>query len=235
MGSALEVLRNIGGGGGGAIAAQSTGPVSGQRLDEEDRRRRRAAFAVLTRSPCVPVCSALVVIRHSDIAMPFAKVDAEPVYLTQMKALLGRHPNASIIWAHTGLGRVVHPAQVSAAAAERSPRHVDILEAMLADPALAHVNFDISWDEVAKYAIATPEATARVAALLNKYPDRFLFGTDTVAPGGPIPYFAVFDMWTPVFRLLTPAASLKIRKGNYQRLFDEGRLKGRAWENKHAS
>ena len=177
----------------------------------------------------------LVVILHSDIDMPFAKVDAEPVYLTQMKALLKRHPNASIIWAHTGLGRVVHPAQVSATAAERSPRHVEILEALLADPALAHVNFDISRDEVAKYAVATPEATARVAALLNKHPDRFLFGTDTVAPAGPAPYFAVFDMWTPVFRLLTPDASLNVRKGNYQRIFDEGRRRVRAWEKLHAT
>ena len=44
------------------------------------------------------------------------------------------------------------------------------------------MNFDISWDEVAKYAVASPAAIARVAAMLNNYPDRFLFGTDTVAP-----------------------------------------------------
>ena len=66
--------------------------------------------------------------------------------------------------------------------------------------------------------------------MLNKYPDRFLFGTDTVAPAGPAPYFAVFDMWAPVWRLLTPDASLKVRKGNYERIFDEGRRKVRAWE-----
>jgi hypothetical protein len=177
----------------------------------------------------------LVVILHSDIDVPFAKTDAEPVYLAQMKALLGRHARASIIWAHTGLGRVVHPAQVSATASERSPRHVEILEAMLIDPALAHVHFDISWDEVAKYAVATPEIAARVAALINKYPDRFLFGTDTVAPSGPAPYYAVFDLWAPVFRSLTPEASLKLRKGNYQRIFDEGRRKVRAWEKAHAT
>src|SRR5262245_31452066 len=33
----------------------------------------------------------LVVILHNDIDMPFAKTNAEPVYLTQMKALLKRH------------------------------------------------------------------------------------------------------------------------------------------------
>jgi hypothetical protein len=177
----------------------------------------------------------LVVILHSDIDMPFAKVDAEPVYLTQMKALLKRHPRTSIIWAHTGLGRVVRPAQVSAGQAERPPNHVEIITAMLEDPALAHVYFDISWDEVAKYAVATPDTVARVAALFNKYPTRFLFGTDTVAPSGPAPYYAVFDMWAPVFRQLTPETSFEIRKGNYQRIFDEGRRKVRAWEKSHAT
>jgi hypothetical protein len=177
----------------------------------------------------------LVVILHNDVDMPFAKTDVEPVYLTQMKALLKRHRNASIIWAHMGLGRVVHPVQVSAEAAERHPGQVGIVESMVSDPALAHVTFDISWDEVAKYAVATPETVARVAGVLNKYPDRFLFGTDTVAPSGPAPYYAVFDMWAPVFKRLTPDASLKVRKGNYQRIFDEGRRKVRAWEMTHAS
>jgi hypothetical protein len=174
--------------------------------------------------------SGLVVILHNDIDMPFAKTDAEPVYLTQMKALLTRHPKTTIIWAHTGLGRIVHPVRVSVEAAERSPNHVEIVEAMLADPALRHVSFDISWDEVAKYAVASPEVVARVAAMFNKYPDRFLFGTDTVAPSGPEPYYAVFEMWAPIWRQLTPDASLKVRKGNYERIFDEGRRRVRAWE-----
>ena len=102
---------------------------------------------------------------------------------------------------------------------------------MLTDPALAHVDFDISWDEVAKYAVASPESITRVVAECSTgIPDRFLFGTDTVAPVGPAPYFAVFDMWAPVWRLLTPEASLKVRKGNYERIFDEGRRRVRAWE-----
>ena len=115
-------------------------------------------------------------------------------------------------------------------AAERSPRHVEILEAMLADPALAHVSFDISWDEVAKYAVSSPEVIARVSALLNRYPDRFLFGTDTVAPAGPEPYFAVYEQWAPIWKTLTPEASAKIRTGNYERLFDAARQRVRAWE-----
>ena len=83
---------------------------------------------------------------------------------------------------------------------------------------------------MAKYAVASPESIERVATMLNKHPDRFLFGTDTVAPAGPQPYFAVFDMWAPIWRLLTPEASFKVRKGNYERIFNEGRRRVRGWE-----
>ena len=50
------------------------------------------------------------------------------------------------------------------------------------------------------------------------------------APSGPEPYYAVFDLWAPVWRGLTPDASRKVRLGNYQRIFDEGRRRVRAWE-----
>jgi predicted TIM-barrel fold metal-dependent hydrolase len=172
----------------------------------------------------------LVVLIHNDIDVPFAKTDAQPVYLEQMKALLRRHPKTTVIWAHIGLGRIVHPVRVSAEAAERSPGQLQTVESMLSDPAFGHVSFDISWDEVAKYAVETPQSIARVAAVLNTHPDRFLFGTDTVAPAGPEPYYAVYDMWAPVWKQLTPEASLKVRRGNYERIFNEGRRRVRAWE-----
>jgi hypothetical protein len=176
----------------------------------------------------------LAVILHNDIDMPFAKADTEPVYLKQMKDLLRRHPKTTIIWAHTGLGRIVHPSIQSGSGStpveERSPRHVEILAGMIEDPTLRHVYFDISWDEVAKYAVSSPETIRNVAALFNRYPDRFLFGTDNVAPADQATQLRVFHLWDPVFAQLTPAASLAIRKGNYERLFDAARVRVRAWE-----
>ena len=47
-------------------------------------------------------------------------------------------------------------------------------------------------------------------------------------------YFAVFDMWKPVFDQLTPEAKDKILKKNYERIFDQGRKNVRAWEKAHA-
>jgi hypothetical protein len=67
-----------------------------------------------------------------------------------------------------------------------------LLEDILADPELTPVNFDISWDEVAKYIVATPEASRSTAALIDKYPDRFLVGTDNVALTDPKAVFVVF-------------------------------------------
>jgi predicted TIM-barrel fold metal-dependent hydrolase len=174
----------------------------------------------------------LAVIIHSDMDMPFAKAGTEPVYLKQMKALLRRHADTTIIWAHIGLGRVVHPVegQATADSAERSPAYQEIVEGLVNDPTLNHVYYDISWDEVAKYAIANAEIEKRVAAMLNSHPDRFLFGTDNVAPADQATQLRVFHLWDPIWAQLTPEASLKVRKGNYERIFDAARTKVRAWE-----
>jgi predicted TIM-barrel fold metal-dependent hydrolase len=170
----------------------------------------------------------LLVILHNDMDMPMAKDKAEPVYLDQMKNLLRRHPGTTIIWAHIGLGRIVHP--VGYGSSDKSSSHVEATEEILKDPTLAHVYFDISWDEVAKYIVATDKAIQRSANLFNSYPDRFLFGTDVVAPPDQKFYMTVYEMYAPLWKALTPETSEKIRKGNYARLFDEARKKVRAWE-----
>jgi predicted TIM-barrel fold metal-dependent hydrolase len=165
----------------------------------------------------------LVVIIHNDMDVPFAKEDSPPAYLAQMKALLKRHPNTTIIWAHTGMGRVVRPINNHAAA----------LAEILSDPAFSNVYFDISWDQVAKYIVATPEATTIAANLVNRYPDRFLFGTDEVAPNDQQSYLKVYNEYGPLWKLLSNDASEKVRKGNYERLFFAARPRVRAWEHAH--
>ena len=164
--------------------------------------------------------SGLLVILHNDMDTPFPKEGKPPAYLEQMKNLIKRHPKTTIIWAHTGMGRIVRPVD----------HHAAVLEAMLKDPAFGHLYFDISWTEVAKYITATPEATKITADLLNRYPDRFLFGTDEVAPTSQESYLKIYSLYDPLWKLLTPETSAKVRKGNYERLFDEARRNVRAWE-----
>lgn len=172
----------------------------------------------------------LLVILHNDVDMPMAKDKAEPVYLNQMIDLLRRHPATTIIWAHAGLGRIVHPVGYGAGQGDRTSTQIDVMEEILGDPTLSHVYFDISWDEVAKYIVSSPKTIANSAALLNKYPDRFLFGTDVVAPSDAKSYMGVYHLYAPLWNALSAEASHKIRLGNYERLFDEARAKVRAWE-----
>jgi len=171
--------------------------------------------------------SGLLVILHNDIDIPFAqailKEGTEPAYLSQLKALFKRHPNTTIIWAHTGLGRVVAP----------SKNHLAIVEAILRDSAFRHVCVDISWDETAKYIVATPETTKQWADLIQRYPDRFLFGSDTAAPADQSKYFHTFNMYAPLWNSLDSETSRKVRLTNYERLFDQARRKVRTWESAH--
>jgi len=66
--------------------------------------------------------------------------------------------------------------------------------------------------------------------LINRHPDRFLFGTDEVAPANQNDYLKVYRMYEPLFARLRPAVSEQVRKGNYERIFDEARRRVRAWE-----
>jgi predicted TIM-barrel fold metal-dependent hydrolase len=162
----------------------------------------------------------LVVILHNDADMPFPKPDQDPYQIIQLRDLFKRHPKTTIIWAHVGLGRVVRPVK----------DQIGLVERALSNPELSHLYMDISWDETAKYITATPETLQATADLVNRHPDRFLFGTDEVAPREQAKYLKVYDLYAPLLAKLTPEASEKVRKGNYERLFDEARRKVRAWE-----
>jgi hypothetical protein len=69
-----------------------------------------------------------------------------------------------------------------------------------------------------------------MADMINHYPDRFLFGTDVVAPASVDAMRAVYDAYAPLWALLTPEAKQKITRGNYERLFDKAQQQVRAWE-----
>jgi hypothetical protein len=165
----------------------------------------------------------LIAIFHNDIDMPFPKPGQEPWIVPQFRDLLLRHPNAKVIWAHAGVGRIVHPVK----------DQLGMMERGLAAPQLANFFIDISWSEMAKYVVATPDTTAAMADLINRYPDRFLFGTDEVGPTEQGKYLTTYDIYQPLFARLTPDAKQKLLKGNYERLFDEARRKVRAWEKAH--
>jgi len=161
-----------------------------------------------------------VVLLHNDIDMPFPRPNQDPYPVVQLAQVLKRHPKATVIWAHCGLGRIVRPVK----------DQIGMIDRALSNPELPNLHVDISWDEVAKYLVATPETVRAAAELIGRHPDRFLFGTDEVAPKDQTSYLKVYDMYAPLFAQLPPDVREKLRKGNYERLFDEARRRVRAWE-----
>jgi hypothetical protein len=164
----------------------------------------------------------LVALIHNDIDNPFPK-PGKPNYLDGMKDLVKRHPKTTIIWAHIGVGRIVAPLKDM----------LTVMESMLSDPAFANLYFDISWDEVAKYIVSSATSVNNSAYIINKYPDRILFGTDNVAPTSQEKHLEIYHIYDPLWQLLTPDAREKILKKNYETLFDKARMDVRAWEKAH--
>ncbi|MDN3204569.1 amidohydrolase family protein [Algoriphagus sediminis] len=174
----------------------------------------------------------LLVILHSDIDIPFQKPDQDPVFMIQMKDLISRNPNTTIIWAHTGLGRVVHPNVSRISQVNRVPSafHLEMIRRAIESEDFPNLYFDISWDEVAKYVVRSEESLKETAMLLNEFPDRFLFGTDEVAPSVQEGYLKVYNMYAPLWEMLTPETKHLVTQGNYERLFDQANAKVREWE-----
>ena len=162
------------------------------------------------------------VIFHCDVNMPFPKPGQDPYLVVQLRDLVLRHPHTTIIWAHAGVGRIVHPVT----------DHLGMLERALSQTAEQNLLFDLSWDETAKY-VTTREHVDDVAALINRHPDRFLFGTDEVAPTKQADYLKVYRLYQPLLKRLTPTARSAFLKDNYERVFDRARHNVRAWEAAH--
>jgi hypothetical protein len=164
----------------------------------------------------------LVVLMHNDIntVRPAA---GRAAHFDDLKTLLRAHRNTSIIWAHTGLGRFVKPAA----------DHIALLRELLGSEEFSHVNFDISWDEVARW-IVTDDATLDAwVKMLRQYPERFLFGSDAVSPRSQADYLKAFDVYQKLWERLDAQTAQMVKARNFERIFDAARGKVRAWESAH--
>jgi predicted TIM-barrel fold metal-dependent hydrolase len=165
----------------------------------------------------------LLTLIHCDVGTPFPKATTPNVYLNQIKTLFRRHPGTTVIWAHMGLGRVIQPLA----------DHPGELAKILDDPEMSHVNFDISWDETAKYIVANEASLSAYAALMNKHADRFLFGSDSLSPATEDKYLKCYNDYQPLWKALSEETRKKVLKGNYERLFDAAKVRVRQWEAGH--
>ncbi|GAB6037967.1 amidohydrolase family protein [Fundidesulfovibrio butyratiphilus] len=123
----------------------------------------------------------------------------DPIYLAEMEDALRRFPDVTFIWAHVGISRRVDVPTLP----EVTTRLLDQYPNLL---------FDISWVVFDDY-IAKNKASLRTwVRIFEKYPDRFLIGSDVVAHWGK--YQATMDRYRTLLRLLSPQTREKLAGGN---------------------
>ncbi|SOE74897.1 hypothetical protein SAMN05446635_5538 [Burkholderia sp. OK233] len=157
----------------------------------------------------------------------------QPQYLNDLKKLFASPETSktTLIWAHCGgIGRFV-----------RKPiDHANNLRTILSDPKMSHIHIDISWSRVARQIVmkTQPDGTEvpdhesvhAWAALINEFPDRFLFGSDALNPQVKDTWAETGNMYKPLLDKLTPEARVAVKTGNYDRVITEARPKVRAFE-----
>jgi hypothetical protein len=104
---------------------------------------------------------------HSDIGN-----DAEPFkYLPLMEEVLKLYPDNKIIWLHLGLSKELKEFDKT--------KHVAILENLLSR--YPYLTFDIAWRVLYDQVFSNESYVGPYVELMNKWPKRFITGTDFVA------------------------------------------------------
>ena len=163
------------------------------------------------------------VVLHCDVSVPGAEANESPAYLEGIQRLFADPSVAGtvIIWAHAGgLGRFVGAPS----------NHTQALHDMLADSRFAHVHIDLSWSVVADRLIANKETLEQWIALVEAFPQRFIFGSDALAPADAGRWNQTYAKYSDLLQALTPACRHQVCLANYHRIFVAARSKVRAFE-----
>lgn len=163
------------------------------------------------------------VVLHCDVDLPGQENNAAPVYIEGIRRLFC-HPCVSetnIIWAHGGgLGRFVNAPE----------GHTATLRQMLEDHAMKHVHIDLSWSVVAERLTQSSEIQVEWVSLIKDHPERFLFGSDALAPANRDAWNKTYASYNGLLMSLPDAVRLQLLHGNYQRLFVDARKRVRSYE-----
>lgn len=137
------------------------------------------------------------ILIHSNIGSAWRE---NTDYLSEIEYALKNHPNAKIIWAHCGISRRIV-----------IPNHTQILDRLL--QTYPNLRVDISWvifeQEIAPNGVLNKDWPA----LIEKYPDRFIIGSDVV--GTFAQYKATIQRYYLVLDALTPATAKKVAQENF--------------------
>lgn len=112
---------------------------------------------------------------HSNVSSVWKR---EPIYLPEIENAVKRHPKTRFIWCHAGISRRIDV-----------PTIVPQIQRLLST--YPNLWIDLSWVVYDQYLVKDGKASADWVALIEKYPTRFMIGSDTVGH---------FDTYSPTLQ-----------------------------------
>jgi len=144
-----------------------------------------------------------MVLLHNNIANSVTDGESSVLYLDELKTLLAKYPTLTFIYAHAGVSNNVTVANL--------PQLIDGLLATY-----SNLYVDISWLVYDKYIFVDDHINQSWVTLIEKYPDRFLFGTDAL--GGYSQDLYEVRKYLPLLHELQPETAAKVAGENFTRI-----------------
>jgi hypothetical protein len=143
-----------------------------------------------------------VSLHHNIAPISPSEEIKEPLYLPELLDVFNEFPDTTFIWAHAGISRRVHVADLTGRLDRILAAHGD------------HVVVDISWVVYPDYVLKDLDGWSR---LIRKYPDNFVLGSDAVGRFGDYP--GQIRIYDPLFGTLgEPELVEKLASQNFLRI-----------------
>jgi len=145
------------------------------------------------------------VLIHNNISNRSFRGPTEPIYQDDIEAVLEKHRNTTFVWAHSGIMRNIVINDIT-----------PIIDKMLAKNENLYI--DISFVVLENYIMAEGKPNKKWIDLIEKYPNRFLFGTDDL--GG---YQQFYDVkkYLPLLSALKSETAKKLASKNFDYLIEK--------------
>jgi hypothetical protein len=125
-------------------------------------------------------------------------------YVGELREMLDRHRDTTVVWCHAGASRRVVPGE-----------HVSMVRDMLAS--YPHLHIDLSWAVYDELVTREGDVDRAWVELVTDYPDRFVVGSDVFGSFKELP--DKLDRFDPLLERLPDSAAVMVAQGNAERLW----------------
>lgn len=139
---------------------------------------------------------------HANATAVYETADPEPrpIYLKELEDAVGAHPRTRFVWCHAGISRRIVV-----------PNLTDLVGQLL--DTYPNLWIDLSWVVYDDYVAPRGKPAPQWVALIEKYPGRFLIGSDQVGHFETLPQ--TMARYIPLLEKLSPDTARKLARDNF--------------------